>query len=211
LINLEASLIIIFFVLTFSCAHAQDSIFGYKTFDNQNTEIIADNTSFDNKHSEFIALGNIKVISKLKNGDRIEGFGNAAKYNTKTGKGKIWGKDTMIKYFVKTYPEPVIMHAKEIQFDKGNESIEAYGDVFVITSSGTIISDNIIFDKKTSGAIFEKDKKRPVADIMHDNRKQIYEADKMIFYDSPDVKKIFMEGSVKGKIEMEYIANDIEN
>jgi lipopolysaccharide assembly outer membrane protein LptD (OstA) len=209
LINLAVSLIIIFCNLAFSCD--QDSIFGPKTFDNQNTEIIADNISFDKKHSEFLASVNVKIISKLKSGERIEAFGNSAKYNTKTGKGEIGGKDTMIKYFTKTSPKPVIIRAKEIQFDKGNESIGAYEDVFVITSSGTIISDNVVFDKKTSMAVFEKDKKRPVADIMYDNRKQIYEADKMILYDSSDVKKIFMEGSVKGKIGMEDIADDIKN
>lgn len=209
LINLAVSLIIIFGGLAFSCA--QDSIFGTKTFDNQNTEIIANNASFDKKCSEFLASGNVKIVSKLKSGERIEAFGNSAKYNAKTGKGKIWGKDTKIKYFGKTSPKPVIIRAKEIQFDGCNESVEAYEDVFVIISSGTIISDNVIFDKKTSGAVFEKDKKRPVADIVYNNRKQTYEADKMIFYDSPDVKKIFMEGSVKGKIEMEDITNGIKN
>jgi lipopolysaccharide export system protein LptA len=209
LIDFVVSLAVIFFSLAFSCA--QDSIFGSKTFDNKNTEITADKTSFDKKHSEFSASGNVKVVSKLKNDERIEALGNFGQYNTVTGKGKIWGKDTLVKYFVKGSSTPVMMRAKEIQFDKGEESVKAYGDVLVITSSGTISSDNALFDKKTSGAIFEKDQKRPVADFMCEGRKQVYEADKMILYDSKDVKKIFMEGDVKGKIEMEDLPNDTKN
>jgi lipopolysaccharide export system protein LptA len=209
LIDLAGALVVILGGLAFS--RAQDSIFGTKAFDNQNTEIRADNTSFDKKRSEFMAFGNVRIVSKFKNGERVEAFGNFAKYNTQTEKGKIWGKGTMIKYFVKTSTRPVIVCAGEIQFDKTNGNIRAYKDVFVKTSSGIITSDNVVFDKKTSEAVFEKGKKRPVADVMYDSRKQTYEADKMIFYDGPGVKKMFMEGSVKGKIEMEDVENDIEN
>jgi lipopolysaccharide export system protein LptA len=201
LIDFVVSLSVVFLSVAVSCA--QSSLFGTKTFDNRNTEITADKTSFDKKRSEFSASGNVQAVSKLKNGERIEAYGSFAKYNTTTGKGKIWGKNTLVKYFVKDLPKPVTMRAKEIQFDKGKESVKAYGDVLVVTSSGDIRSDKALFDQKTSGAVFEKDKTRPVAKVMYNGRKQIYEADKIIFYDNKEVKKIFMEGDVKGKIEME--------
>jgi len=211
LINFVVSVSVVFFSTAVSCA--QDSIFESKTFDNKNTEIIADKTSFDKKHSEFLASGNVKIVSKFTNGERVEASGSFAKYNTNTGKGKLWsrGKKTSVKYFVKGSSTPVIIWAEEMQFDKNGENIEAYGDVFVVTSSGTIRSDNATFDQKTCGAIFKKDKKRPVAEVGYEGRKQLYEANKIIFYDNNDVKKIFMEGEVKGKIEMEDTINDTKN
>jgi lipopolysaccharide export system protein LptA len=211
LIDFVVSLSVVFFSTMVSCA--QDSIFESKTFDNKNTEIIADRTSFDKKHSEFLASGNVKIVSKFTNGERVEASGSFAKYNTNTGKGKLWGKGkkTSVKYFVKGSSMPVIIWAEEMQFDKNGENIKTYGDVFVVTSSGTIRSDNATFDQKTSGAVFKKDKKRPVAEVRYEGRKQFYEANKMIFYDNNDVKKIFMEGDVKGKIEMEDTINDTKN
>jgi lipopolysaccharide export system protein LptA len=214
LIDFVVSLSVIFFSAAVSCA--QDSIFKSKTFDNKNTEIIADKTSFDKKRSEFSASGNVKVVSKFINGKRVEASGSFAKYNTNAGKGKLWGKGekTSVKYFVKGASTPVIIWADEMQFDKNGKSIKAYGDVFVVTSSGTISSDNAAFDQKTSSVVFKKDKKRPVAEVKYEGRKQFYEANKIIFYDNDnnnDVKKIFMEGDVKGKIEMEDTINDTEN
>jgi lipopolysaccharide assembly outer membrane protein LptD (OstA) len=201
LIDFVVSLSIVFLSASVSCA--QNSIFESKTFDNKNTEIIADKTSFDKKHSEFLASGNVKVASKFKNGEKVEASGSFAKYNTNAGKGKLWGKNTLVKYFVKGSSTPVMMRAKEIQFDKGKGSVKAYGDVLVVTSLVSIRSDNALFDRKTYGAVFEKDKTRPVAEVTRDGGRQVYEADKIIFYDNKDVKKIFMKGNVKGKIEME--------
>jgi lipopolysaccharide export system protein LptA len=202
-------------VFSVAVSYAQTSIFKSKTFDNKNTEIIADKTSFDKKHSEFLASGNVKLVSKFTNGKRIEASGSFAKYNTNEGKVKMWsrGKKTSVKYFVNGSSEPVIIWAEEMQFDKNAENIKAYGNVFVVTSSGTICSDNAMLDQKTSGAVFKKDKKRPLAEVRYGGRKQLYEADKIIFYDNDnnDVKKILMEGHVKGKIEMEDTMNDTKN
>jgi lipopolysaccharide assembly outer membrane protein LptD (OstA) len=211
LIDFVVSLSLVFFSTVVSCD--QDSIFKSKTFDNKNTEIIADKTSFDKKHSEFLASGNVKVMSKFTNGESVEVSGSFAKYNTNAGKGKLWGGDkkASVKYFVKGSSTPVIIWAEEMQFDKNVENIKAYGDVFVVTSSCTIRSDTATFDQKTSGAVFKKDKKRPVAEFRYESKKQFYEANKIIFYDNNDVKKIFLEGDVKGKIEMEDIIDGIKN
>jgi lipopolysaccharide assembly outer membrane protein LptD (OstA) len=211
LIDFVVSLSVVFFNVAGACA--QDSIFKSKMFDNKKTEIIADKTFFDKKYSEFLASGNVKVVSKFTNGERVEASGNFAKYNINSGKGKLWGrgKKTSVKYFAKGSSMPVIICAEELQFDKSGENIKAYGDVFVVTSSGTIRSDNALFDQRTSVAVFEKDKTRPVAEVRYEGRIQLYEANKMIFYDNNGVKKIFMEGDVKGKVEMEDTINDTKN
>jgi lipopolysaccharide assembly outer membrane protein LptD (OstA) len=213
LIDFVVSLSVAFFITAISCA--QDSIFKSKTFDNKNTEIIADKTSFNKKHSEFLASGNVKIVSKFTSGERVEASGNFAKYNTNAGKVKLWCRDkkTSVKYFVKGSSTPIIIWAEEMQFDKNSENIKAYGDVFVVTSSGTVRSDNATFDQKTSVAVFKKDKKKPIAEVTYKSKKQLYEANKIIFYDTDtnDVKKIFMKGDVKGKIEMEDTINDTKN
>jgi lipopolysaccharide export system protein LptA len=177
-------------------------LFGSGTFDSQNIEIKADETSFDKKNSEILASGNVQIVSKLKNGETVKVTGSSAIYSTITGGGKIWGANTSIEYSIKNSSSPVTMYAKEIQFDKSSENIKANGDVIVVSSSGTIRSDNALFDKKTSGAIFGKGKTRPVAEFTYKGKKQVYNADRIILYDNEDAKKVFMEGDVKGKIEM---------
>jgi lipopolysaccharide export system protein LptA len=204
-VEFVVSLSVVFLISIISCAYG--SIFETKTFDNENTKITARKTSFDKKKSEILYFGNVQIISKFKSGERVEAFGNFAKYNTITGRGKICGKGTFVKYFY--FPENssvlvmVVIYAQEVQFDEVEEIIKAFGDVVVINSSGVIHSDNVIFSKKTSRAVFEKDKKRPNINIVYNNRKQFYESDKIIFYDKKkDARKVFMKGSVKGKIEM---------
>jgi lipopolysaccharide export system protein LptA len=178
------------------------SLFGSETFDGRNIEIKADETSFDKRNSEILASGNVQIVSKLKTGETVKASGSFAKYSTIREVGKIWGRGTVIEYFVKNSSSPVTMHAKEIQFDKSGENIKANGDVVVVSSSGTIRSDNALFDKKTSGAVFGKGEIRPVAEFTYKGKKQVYNADKIILYDNEGYKKILMEGDVKGKIEM---------
>jgi lipopolysaccharide export system protein LptA len=179
------------------------SLFGSETFDAKNIEIKADETSFDKKNSEILASGNVQIVSKFKTGETVKAAGSFAKYSTIGEIGKIWGEGTFIEYFVKNSSSPVSMRAKEIEFDKNGKNIKANGDVVAESSSGTIRADNASFDQKTLAVVFGKGKTRPVAEFMYNGKKQIYNADKIIFYDNEDAKKVFMEGDVKGKIEME--------
>jgi lipopolysaccharide assembly outer membrane protein LptD (OstA) len=95
-----------------------------------------------------------------------------------------------------------IVKADEMAYNKKTALISAQGNVEIITSSGTIYSDNAVFDSKLNTVIMKKDKKRPSADIMYDGKKGYYQADKMTFFNY-EKKKILMEGNVSGKIQME--------
>lgn len=165
--------------------------------------ITADQMTYNKKSSALSAYGNVKMVSETYDGEFIESYGESAQHNLNDENGTFCGYSAVVKYFMKSSKSPLILNARKISVDRKREVLSAYNCVEVITLSGTIYSDNVVFDKKTLGVTFKKDDKRPVADILYDGRKGIYEADEMIFYNSDDNKKIIMSGSVTGKIEME--------
>ncbi|MCL2485632.1 MAG: hypothetical protein FWF00_06160 [Endomicrobia bacterium] len=173
-----------------------------KAVNDKNT-VTADKMTYIRKDSVLTAAGNVKIFSKTDDGEPVEAYGSYAKYNIETGQGKVWGAKTSIKYYLKTSTAPFILKAHEIILNGNKETITAYKNVEVITSSGVIYSDNALFEKKNEAVYFNKDNKRPSADVHYDGRKGFYEADKMTFYNSDDNKKIVMSGSVAAKIEME--------
>ncbi|GHT51143.1 hypothetical protein AGMMS49990_04860 [Endomicrobiia bacterium] len=168
---------------------------------NNCNKITADKMTYYKKKSDLLAEGEVKLSLKNKKGEPIEASGNLAKYNTTSQIGEIYGDRASIKYFIEGSTVPYTLYAKKINIDRKNQTLRAYDDVKVITSSGTISSDNGVFDKNNTSIVFKKDKKRPIADVHHDGNKGLYKADEMIFYDKDN--RIVMKGSVTGKIKME--------
>lgn len=156
------------------------------------------------KSNNFVnAAGNVRLYSSTDGNEPIEAFGKFAEYNLDKDNGKLWGEGSVIKYFMKDSSAPLVLNAEEIYLDRKHETLSAYKNVEVVTSSGSIYSDNAVFNKKNDSIEMKKDKKRPTADVVYDGRKGLYEADTMIFYNADDKKKIVMKGNVTGKIEME--------
>ncbi|GHT60951.1 hypothetical protein AGMMS50222_06480 [Endomicrobiia bacterium] len=168
---------------------------------NNCNEIIADKMTYYKKKSDLLAEGKVKLSLKNKKGEPIEASGNLAKYNTASQTGEIYGDSALIRYFIEGSTVPYTLHAKKINIDRKNQTLRAYDDVEVITSSGTIHSDNGVFDKNNTSIVFKKDKKRPTVNVNHDGGKGRYEADEMIFYNKDN--RIVMKGSIIGKIKME--------
>ncbi|BAG13913.2 hypothetical protein [Candidatus Endomicrobiellum trichonymphae] len=160
---------------------------------------------YDKKNSILSAFDNVILLSKMQSGERFEVCGNFANYYINDKKGKFWGDNAVAKYFAQNSSStlPIILHAQKIYIDRNLETLSAYDNVIIETSSGTVYSDNAVFNGKTLNAIFQKYKKRPIAHISYDDRKGFYEADEMIFNIAYDNKKIIMNGGVAGKIEME--------
>lgn len=173
-----------------------------KAVNGRNT-IKAKEMTYNKKRSLLSASGNVGLFSKTDDNEPIEAFGSFAKYDINSEKGKLWGDNTKINYYMKDSKDPLVLDAQEIYIDRNMDTLSAFNEVKVITSSGIIYSDNAVYNKKDHSVLMQKDKKRPIADIVYDERKGLYEADKMIFYNSDDKKKIIMSGEVKGKIEME--------
>lgn len=171
---------------------------------NDKGAIVADEMSYDKQNSKFFATGNVRLVSKTQKGEPFEAYGNFAKYDMNTQKGKIWGDYAVIKYYVSNSTDPFVLHAKEIYVVGKTQIFNAYENVGVVTSAGTVYADNGFFDGATLEMTFKKDKKRPIANVIFGSGKGLYEADEMIFYNynSEDNKRIVMNGSVVGKIEM---------
>jgi lipopolysaccharide export system protein LptA len=158
---------------------------------------------YNKKKSLLSAKGAVKLFSKSDENEPLEAYGGFASYDTSRQKGKLWGDEAEIKYYMNSSSAPLVLKAAEIYVDRSIETLSAYKDVRVVTSSGTIYSDNAVFYKKDGSVVMEKEQKRPLADVVYDGRKGVYEADKMVFYNSDENKKILMSGKVSGKIEME--------
>lgn len=173
-----------------------------KAVNGRNT-IEADEMTYDKKKETVDASGNVKLFSKTDDGEPVKAYGDFALYNLRSEKGRLWGKKAFVEYFMKQSDSPLKLNAKEIYLDKNLETLSAYDNVEVITTSGTITSDNAVFDKKDYSVLMVKDKKRPVADVYYDGRRGLYESDKMIFHNSDINKKIIMNGHVTGTIEMD--------
>jgi lipopolysaccharide assembly outer membrane protein LptD (OstA) len=165
---------------------------------------------YDKKKSFLSAFDNVMLLSKMQNGERFEVCGNFAFYYINEKKAKFWGDNTVAKYFMQNSSSilPIVLHAQEIYIDRNLETLNAYDDVIIETSLGTVYSDNAVFNGKTLNAAFQKYKKRPVAHVSYGDRKEFYEADEMIFNIAENNKKIIMNGGVTGKIEMEDKIND---
>jgi lipopolysaccharide assembly outer membrane protein LptD (OstA) len=182
-----------------------------------NSKVVADGNImtaskmiYDKKKSFLSAFDNVVLLSKMQSGERFEVCGNFAYYYINDKKGKFWGNNTVAKYFMQdsSSTPPVILYAQEIYIDRNLETLNAYNDVIIETSSGKVYSDNVIFNGKTLNAVFQKYKKRPIAHVYYGDRKEFYEADEIIFNIAEDHKKIIMNGGVAGKIEMEDNTND---
>ncbi|MDR2772665.1 MAG: hypothetical protein LBB93_04275 [Elusimicrobiota bacterium] len=95
-----------------------------------------------------------------------------------------------------------VIRSEIMTYDKNKSAVSAFGNVVIVTSSGTIRSDNAVYDTDSKILIMRKDKKRPEADVIYEGRKGFYRADKITFYNY-DKKRILLEGDVSGKIQME--------
>ncbi|MDR1926917.1 MAG: hypothetical protein LBQ13_04575 [Endomicrobium sp.] len=150
---------------------------------NNTDTITACKMSYDTAKSVLFASGSVKLFSKTEKGKFFKTYGNFVEYNMDSQKGKIFGDYAIIEHYAHNVTSPLILSAKEIYIDIKEQTLSAY----------------------------KKGEKRPVVKVDNAGRKELYEADEIILYNSYD-KKIVMNGSVVVKIETredEY--NDAKN
>ncbi|MDR3281724.1 MAG: hypothetical protein LBS78_01675 [Endomicrobium sp.] len=166
--------------------------------------IMADMLVYDKKRSAILASGNTKLLSKALDDGPIEAYCESAKYCISDGSAILWDNDSVIiKYFMHNLIQPIILHAHKVCVSRKQKILSAYDNVEVVTSFGTIYSDNVVFNEGMHNVVFKKDKKRPTANILYDKKKGFCEADEIFFCNSDNKRKIVMNGFVIGKIIVE--------
>lgn len=110
------------------------------------------------------------------------------------------GKVTEVRGNAKAVSGDRTITSKRMVYDKPSETITAYDNVIVTTSTGTVTGDNLVLERNSKKAYMTKDKVRPVADMKDEDKTALYEADSITFYQEGGTNKILMEGEVKGKV-----------
>ena len=167
--------------------------------------ITADKMVYYKNTDNVDADGNIKFSVKNDDGSTINASSKKAVYNIKNYSGKLWGGNPQIKYNMANSTDTVFMYANTIELNKNFESATAKDNVKIISSSGTITSDNAFLNRADNSLIMKKDKNKPTVDVKQDDKKAHFVADEIsLFYDK---KTVQMKNNVEGKIIMEDINN----
>lgn len=171
-----------------------------------NNTIKSARMSYNKNEKKIAADGAVEIYMKNSEGEPVEAFGGTGFYYTDKKTGELYGvANTLVKvrYFMKDSAEPILMNSRELYLDAANNTIKALKDVEVITSSGTIYSDNAFFSRDESNVLVRKDLKRPIADMFYEDKKGKFESDSMLFERVEGENKIKMRGDVKGRIIVE--------
>ena len=85
------------------------------------------------------------------------------------------------------------------------ESVKAVDNVRIISSSGTITSDNAILKKADNSLYMEKDKNKPQVNVWQEDKQAEFKADEIsLLYNEKTVR---MNKNVEGKIIFESLDN----
>ncbi len=162
--------------------------------------IKADTITYSENQNNIDASGKVSFFDRYDDGSLIKAFSENASYNTENSSGKLWGGNPVIEYNLKKSTDVVYLYADTFYLDKGFDSARAEANVKIISSSGTITSDNAKLDKKTNTLFMQKDKNRPKITAYQQDKYAEFESDELyLFYDTKTVK---MDKDVKGKFIM---------
>ncbi|WP_413854662.1 LptA/OstA family protein [Candidatus Ruminimicrobium bovinum] len=162
--------------------------------------IKADRMEYKKTTGLINAYGNVKFFLNNKDG-KVNAFAQNAVYNVDNYTGKLWGGKPLIEYNVKDSTEVIKLYADTFYLENALETARAESNVEIISSSGTIISDNALIDKKSKTLYMHKDIKKPQVTAFREDKTAVFEADEiyMLYED----KTVTMKNNVKGKITIE--------
>ena len=157
------------------------------------------------KSDDVDAKGNVLFIVKNEDGSIIKASAANANYNTKLLNGKMWGDNPFVEYELKNSSDTIFLYMDTLYLNDNFESVKAIDNVRIISSSGTIISDNALLKKEDNSLYMEKDKNKPQVNVWQEDKKAEFKADEIsLLYDKKTVK---MNNNVEGKIIFESLDN----
>ena len=162
-----------------------------------NKIIKADTIRYSEKQNQIDANGNVQFFDKYDDGSKIKAVSENATYNTEKTDGKLWGGNPTIEYNIKKSTDIIYLYADTFYLDQGFQSARAQSNVKIVTSSGTITSDNAKVSKSDNTLYMYKDINRPKIIAYQDDKYAEFESDEVYVY--YDKKTITMNKDVKGK------------
>ena len=151
------------------------------------------------------AKGNINFFVYNEDGSTIKAKADNAKYNIKLLNGKMWGNNPVVEYKIQKSTDSIYLYMDTLYLSDNFESVKAVDNVKIISSSGTITSDNALLKKEDNSLYMEKDKNKPQVNVWQEDKKAEFKADEIsLLYDKKTVK---MNKNVEGKIIFESLDN----
>lgn len=171
----------------------------------ENNTVVADKMIYY-KDKEYVdAMGNIKFSTKNDDGSVVNAYSQKAYYNIKDYSGKLWDGNPKVEYITKDSKDKVFLYAQEIELNKDFESVVAKDNVRIVSSSGTITSDNAYLNKENKSLLMKKDKNRPTIDVQQEDKEAHFKADELLLL--YEQKTIQLNDNVEGKIKIEDTSN----
>lgn len=163
-----------------------------------NYNITADEMKYYKDTEEIDAKGKVKFYVKNEDGSIIKANSSKAKYNVKNMSGKMWAGKPKVEYFVKGSTNTVILYMDKLYLRDNFESAKAVGHVKIISSSGTITSDNAVLRKNEKSLFMTKEKNKPNVNVWQKGKTANFKADEIsLLYNERTVK---MDKNVEGKV-----------
>jgi lipopolysaccharide export system protein LptA len=183
---------------------------GEKTIVKGNAKIVrssntvtSDKMTYYKNNSNVDASGNVVFFVNNEDGSIIKATSEEAVYNTNDSSGQLWGGRPTIEYNLKNSTDTMYLYADKLYVDNDFEYADAEGNVEIVSSSGTIISENALLDKKANTLFMHKNKKKPQINAYQNDKKAEFKADEIsLFYNEKTVK---MNKNVEGKITMDTL------
>ena len=178
---------------------------GHANVTRGNYNIMSNEMTYYRKSDDVDAKGNVLFIVKNEDGSIIKASAANANYNTKLLNGKMWGDNPFVEYELKNSSDTIFLYMDTLYLNDNFESVKAIDNVRIISSSGTIISDNALLKKEDNSLYMEKDKNKPQVNVWQEDKKAEFKADEIsLLYDKKTVK---MNNNVEGKIIFESLDN----
>ncbi len=176
---------------------------GNATIARGSNTVTSDKMTYYKNNSNVDAKGNVKFYVRDEDGSTIKALSQEAVYNTDNSSGQLWGGRPVIQYNLKNSTDTVYLFADKVYLHNDFEYADAEGSVEIISSSGTITSDNALLDKKTKSLFMHKNLKKPQVNAYQKDKEAEFTADEIsLFYDNKTIQK---NKNVEGKIRMDTL------
>jgi len=174
---------------------------GNAKIERKNTVVTSDKMTYYKDSSQVEATGNVKLFVINKDSSTINSSSQEAVYNTENSSGQLWGGSPCVEYKVKDSTDTLYMYADKFYLGQDSSSARAQDNVKIISSSGTIVSDNAYLDRQEKTLFMQKDENKPRIIFLQEDKTADFKADEILMLYNE--KTVQLNENVEGKIIMD--------